>query len=57
MCDTSMIIMMMVVKLSSWSSIRNHLMTRLPVVQLVTKVIMSLSDEGGQDGQGGHVDS
>ena len=32
-------------------------MTRWPVVQLVTKVIMSLSDEGGQDGQGGHVDS
>ena len=52
-----MIIIMVVGKLSSWSSIRNHLMTRLPVVQLVTKVIMSLSDEGGQDGQGGHVDS
>ena len=32
-------------------------MTKLSVVQLVTKVIMSLSDEGGQDGQGGHVDS
>ena len=33
-------------------------MTKLSVEQLVTKVIMSLSDEGGQDGKkGGHVDS
>ena len=52
-----MIIIMVVGKLSSWSSIRNHLMTRLSVVQLVIKVIMSLSDEGGQDGKGGHIDS
>ena len=28
-------------------------MTKLSVVQLVTKVIMSLSDVGGQDGRGG----